>query len=40
MSAPIPLSIYTPVDHEYALILGVSSGFGAASARYLDQLID
>ena len=33
MSAALPLTVYTPVDNEYALILGASSGFGAASAR-------
>jgi enoyl-[acyl-carrier protein] reductase III len=35
MSGAIPHSIHTPADHEYALILGVSSGFGAAAARAL-----
>ncbi len=35
MSGALPTSVYTPVDHEYALILGASSGFGAAIARAL-----
>lgn len=32
MAAALPLSVYTPADNEYALILGASSGFGAAAA--------
>ena len=37
MSTEIPLSVFTPVDNQYALILGASSGFGAAVALKLAQ---
>lgn len=35
MSTELDRSIYTPVDNEYALILGASSGFGGATALAL-----
>ena len=35
MSNEIPSSVFTPAEHQYALILGASSGFGGAVALKL-----